>query len=151
MREYRYVVDRDGRIFHDGSEIIDAPTLRFFLRAMQQTPDGSYLVVCQGERNWFEAHETPFVIQRLRCEVDQGQLVAIELECAGGYHEPLDPNHLEAEGVYLYCRVRGGAFRARFGRAAVQRLAPFLLEEDSGLSLLLHGARYPIRQVRAVG
>ena len=23
MREYRYVVDHDGRIFHDGSEIID--------------------------------------------------------------------------------------------------------------------------------
>ena len=37
MREYRYTVDLDGRIFHDGSEIIDPLVLRFFLRAMQQT------------------------------------------------------------------------------------------------------------------
>ena len=47
MREYRDVVDRDGRIFHDGSEIIDPLVLRFFLRAMQRSDDGRYLVLCQ--------------------------------------------------------------------------------------------------------
>ena len=47
MREYRYVVDRDGRIFHDGSEIIDPLVLRFFLRAMQRSDDGRYRVLCQ--------------------------------------------------------------------------------------------------------
>ena len=47
MREYRDVVDRDGRIFHDGSEIIDPIVLRFFLRAMQRSDDSRYLVPCQ--------------------------------------------------------------------------------------------------------
>ena len=47
MREYRYVVDRDGRILHDGSEIIDPLVLRFFLRVMQRSDDGRYLVLCQ--------------------------------------------------------------------------------------------------------
>src|SRR5262245_10384626 len=122
MREYRYVVDRDGRIFHDGSEIIDPPVLRFFLLAMQQTDDGRYLVLCQGERNWFEADDTPFVIQRLRVATEAGRLVSTELYLAGDYHEPLDPDSLEADQAYLYCRVRRGAFRARFGRIAVQHL-----------------------------
>ena len=68
-REYRYRVDRDGRIFHDGTEVVDPAVLRFFLRAMTRTEDGRCLVLCQGERNWFEAPDTPFVIQRLRLTV----------------------------------------------------------------------------------
>jgi len=150
MREYRYIVDRDGRIFHDGSEIIDPPVLRFFLHAMQQNEDGRYLVLCQGERNWFEAPDTPFVIQRLRCGAEQGHLVSIELYLAGDYHEPLDPESLEAEDGYLYCRVRRGAFRARFGRVAIQHLASFLIEEEGSPALLLRGVRYPIRRLRSV-
>ena len=146
MREYRYTVDRDGRIFHEGSEIIDPLVLRFFLLAMQQTPDGRYLVICQREQNWFEAPDTPFVIQRLRCAMEQGQLASVELYFAGDHHEPLDPESLEAEGPYLYCRVRGGAFRARFGRSAVQQLAPFLAEDNGAPVLLFRGARRPIRQ-----
>lgn len=146
MREYRYTVDRDGRIFHEGSEIIDPLVLRFFLRAMQQTPDGRYLVICQREQNWFETSDTPFVIQRLHCATEQGHLASVELYFVGDHHEPLDPESLEAEGPYLYCRVRGGAFRARFGRSAVQQLAPFLVEDSGGPVLLLGGTRQLIRQ-----
>jgi hypothetical protein len=146
MREYRYTVDRDGRIFHEGSEIIDPHVLRFFLRAMQRTPDGRYLVLCQKEQNWFETPDTPFVVQRLRCATEEGRLVSAELYFAGDHHEPLDLDSLEAEGPYLYCRVRGGALRARFGRGAVQQLAPFLVEEAGGPALLCQGALRPIRQ-----
>jgi hypothetical protein len=146
MREYRYTVDRDGRIYHEGSEIIDPLVLRFFLLAMQQTPDGRYLVICQREQNWFEAPDTPFVIQRLHCAIEQGHLVSVELYFAGDHHEPLDPESLEAEGPYLYCRVRGGAFRARFGRSAVQQLGPFLAEDGAGPVLLFGGARCAIRR-----
>src|SRR5215831_8456267 len=74
MREYTYRVDGEGRIFHDGSEIVDAATLRFFLLALQRTPEGRWLALCQGERNWFEAADTPFVIQRLTLRVTDGRL-----------------------------------------------------------------------------
>ena len=50
MREYRQVVDREGRVLDDGTEIVDPLVLRF---------------VCQGEPSWFELHDTPFVVQRL--------------------------------------------------------------------------------------
>ena len=146
MREYHYSVDRDGRIFHEGSEILDPLVLRFFLRAMQRTTDGRYLVICQGERNWFETPDTPFVIQRVRCGIEQQQrLVSAELYLAGDYHEPLAPEHLESDGLYLYCRVRNGLFRARFGRNAVHPLAPFLSEDRDGPFLLLDRMRHPIR------
>ena len=72
MREYHYRVDGDGRVFHDGSEIVDAATLRFFLLGMRREPDGRWLVPCQGEQNWFAADDTPFVMQRLRLDADDG-------------------------------------------------------------------------------
>lgn len=145
MREYHYRVDREGRIFHDGTEIVDAATLRFFLLALQRAPDGRWFALCQGERNWFEAPDTPFVVQRLRLSVEGGVLQAVELGFPGDYREPLDPRTLETERDLLFCRVRSGAFRARFGRIAVQQLAPFLSDTGEGSALLLGGARHPVR------
>jgi len=144
-REYRYVVDRDGRVFHDGTEIVDPLVLRFFLRAMTRTAEGRFLVLCQGERNWFEAHDTPFVAQRLRLTLDGGVLQDAELCFPGDYCEALDPGDLETERDLLYCRVRRGAFRARFGRLAMQQLAPFLTATFEGSALLMRGIAHPIR------
>lgn len=158
MREYHYTVDRDGRIFHDGTEIVDPATLRFFLRAMQRTPDDRCLVVCQNEHNWFRAHDTPFVVQRLRLTVDDGdprripgggRLTGVELCFAGDYREPLITDSLEAEGGQLFCRIRNGAWRARFGRIALQQIAPFLVDDADGAGLLLAGVRHTIRRYSA--
>ena len=151
VREYRYQVDRDGRVFHDGTEIIDGAVLRLFLRTMTRTADGRWLVLCQGERNWFESPDTPFVIQRLRLAVELGQLEAVELVFSGDYREPLDPRTLEAGRDLLFCRVRGGAFRARFGRVAMQQLAPFLCDGEGGSALRLGGTRHPVRNGAAAG
>jgi hypothetical protein len=144
-REYRYVVDRDGRIFHDGTEIVDPAVLRFFLRAMTRTDDGRCLVLCQGERNWFAAPDTPFVVQRLRLSLEGSALQAVELCFQGDYREPLDPATLESERDLLFCRIRGGAFRARFGRVAVQQIAPFLMDVGEGSALVMSGRRHPVR------
>jgi hypothetical protein len=145
-REYYYQVDRDGRVFHDGTEILDAATLRFFLLAMTRTPEGGYLVTCQGERNRFETADTPFVVQRLHLSLEQGVLGGVTLEFAGGYREPLDPSSLETADGHLYCAARRGAFRARFGRIALQQIAPFVTEED-GPVLRLAGRSHPINPV----
>lgn len=150
MREYWYQVDREGRIFHEGSEIVDPLVLRFFLRAMTQTPDGRFLVLCQDERNWFQPHDSPFVIQRVRFVTADGHVRAAELCFAGDYREPLDPATLESHGGHLFCRVRGGAFRARFGRVAMQQIAPFLIDNGSSPELRVGDHRYPIRQLSRI-
>jgi hypothetical protein len=149
MREYTYRVDAEGRVFHDGTEIVDPATLRFFLLALQRTPDDRWLALCQGERNWFEAADTPFVIQRLGLSVTDGRLLAVELRLAGDYREPLDPTTLEHDGARLCCRVRKGTFRARFGRIALQQIAPWIVEEAGMPALELAGRRYPLRGARA--
>ena len=144
MREYRYRVDAEGRVFHDGSEIVDPPTLRFFLLAMTRTPEGRWLAVCQGERNWFEPDETPFVVQRVRPVLRDGAVEGLELVLAGEYREPLDPETLDSARGRLRCRVRRGAFPARFGRLALQQLGPHLRDEGGQPVLVLGGQRYPI-------
>src|SRR5206468_3521387 len=88
----------DRRNVHNGTEIVDPATLRFFLLALQRTPDERWLALCQGERNWFEAADTPFVIQRLGLSVTEGRLHTVELRLAGDYREPLDPTTLEHDG-----------------------------------------------------
>ena len=147
MREYHYVVDEDGRIVHDGTEVVDVATLRFFLRAMTRTPDGRWLVVCQGEHNGFEARETPFVVQRLRVDSAGDRPRAVELHLAGDIREPLDPATLESGAGRLYCRVRGGAFRARFARLALQQLAPLLTEDHGAPALVIDGRCHRIRDL----
>jgi hypothetical protein len=146
MREYRYRVDGEGRVFHDGSEVVDPPTLRFFLLAMTRTTEGRWLAVCQGERNWFEPDETPFVVQRVRPVGRAGALDGLELVLAGDYREPLDPATLESASGRLYCRVRRGAYPARFGRLALQQIGPHLLDQGGRPSLLLGGHRYSIAE-----
>jgi hypothetical protein len=144
MREYRYRVDAEGRVFHDGSEIVDPPTLRFFLLAMTRTPEGRWLAVCQGERNWFEPDETPFVVQRVRPVLRDGAVEGLDLVLAGEYREPLDPETLDSARGRLRCRVRRGAFPARFGRLALQQLGPHLRDEGGQPVLVLGGRRYQI-------
>lgn len=144
-REYHYRVDADGAVSIDGSAVTDPATLRFFLLAMQRAADGRYLVLCQGERNWFTAADTPFVVQRLVLESDPDGLAGITLVLGGDLRERLDPATLERQGEGLYCRVRRRAFRARFGRVALQQLAPHLEETGEGVALRMRDGRYPAR------
>jgi uncharacterized protein len=84
------------------------------------------------------------VVQRVRPVRGEGGLDGIELVLAGDHREPLDPATVESEGGRLYCRVRRGAFPARFGRVALQQLSPHLHDEGGRPVLLLGGRRYPI-------
>jgi len=150
-REYHYHVDAEGRIFHDGTEIVDAPTLRFFVLAMQRTADARWLVVCQGERNWFHAEGSPLVVQRLHVETDAPGAPprGIQLMLPGDHREALDPATLEQRDGRLYCRVRRGALPARFGRQAMQQLAPVLTESGGRPALALGGRLYPVAEAVA--
>ena len=147
-REYHYHVDAEGRVFHDGTEIVDAPTLRFFVLAMQRTGDERWLVVCQGERNWFHAEGSPLVVQRLSLDAAAPGAPprGVQLALAGDYREALDPATLEQRDGRLYCRVRRGLLPARFGRLALQQLAPVLTESGGRPALALGGRLYPVAE-----
>jgi uncharacterized protein len=67
--------------------------------------------------------------------------------------ELLDPAGLEVgPDNVLYCRVKGGAFRARFLRTAYYHLSnSFFTDEGETFSLVDRGRRYPIRFAAAAG
>jgi hypothetical protein len=111
---------------------------------MTHTPEGRWLVVCQGERNWFESERTPFVVQRVWPVLREGVLAGLELVLAGDHREPLDPATLESDEGRLYCRVRRGAFPARFGRLALQQLGAHLKDEGGRPVLVLSDQRHII-------
>lgn len=148
-RVYRYFLDKEGRIWHDGTEVTDPRFAMVVHRNMQNTPDG-FLSICQGERCEFEVEDVPYVVQQIAFHKDERQQVRrIDLIFGGGYSEKLDPStlHVAGENV-LYCRVRNGVFRARFSRKAYFQLIP-LIQEDAKTQnyfLELNAARFPIHQ-----
>ena len=111
---------------------------------MTRTDDGRCLVLCQGERNWFTAPETPFVVQRLRLALEGSDLQSVELCFQGDYREPLDPATLETERDLLFCRIRGGTFRARFGVERVVKTKAMVdgkeVEQETKHNLLAEGS-----------
>ena len=87
------------------------------------------------------------MVQRVALVGAPRAVEAVELRFAGDYREPLDPATLESAGGALFCRVRGGLSRARFGWVAMQQLAPHLAEDQDGPALVLGGARHPISRI----
>ena len=145
MREYHYRVDGDGRVFHDGSEIVDAPTLRFFLLGMRRQPDGRWLVPCQGEQNWFAAEDTPFVVQRLRLDVGATAgcaRVGSPRRRAAGSARSRRARDRSRPPLLPACAAAPSA-RAS-GALAMQQLAPYLEESAGRVTLLMAGARHAI-------
>ena len=60
----------------------------------------------------------------------------------------LDPATLEHDGARLFCRVRKGAFSARFGRLAMQQIAPWLGDDGTGPAITLGGQHWPLGAIR---
>ena len=62
-----------------GSGVVEPVVLRFFLRTVKLTPGGHYLVSCQDEHNWFDAHDTSVCCSAPHVTVQAGHLSTVEL------------------------------------------------------------------------
>ena len=63
---------------------------------------------------------------------------------AGDSRAPLDTESLENDDGQPFCRVRKGAFSARFGRIAMQQITPWLNDDGTGPAITLDGRRRPL-------
>src|SRR5205085_2624042 len=109
-RAYHYYMDKDGRIWHEGTEITDPRFALAILKNLQTIPDGM-VAKCQGEKCFLQAEDVPYVVQDLALyKGERGDLEQIDLIFTGGYTERLNPESLfvSRENV-LYCSVRDGA------------------------------------------
>jgi uncharacterized protein len=121
-RIWHYFIDSDGHLWHEGAEFDDPAVLFLFMKGMAEFPEGGrekWRVFCQGEECRIAAEDVPYVIQKVEIKP-----AAVRLLFPGGYEEDLDPTTLfVGPRNVLYCRVRGGAFAARFNRTSYLDLA----------------------------
>ncbi len=141
-RYYQYFVDAEGYFWHDGYEMDDAEFLTIFLTQMKRQADGRYRVMCQGETCLITAVDTPFVVRHFTLEKE-----GLLLHFAGAYTEILDPKTLfVGEQNVLYCQIKEGEEKARFGRHAYLSLTEWIKQnpQTGRFHLVLGDQRYEI-------
>ena len=140
-------IDKEGRWFHKGIEMIHRETIRLFYQHMSLDPQGRYIITLEGERCYVEVEDTPFIVRRARfmdsAQADRSPCI---LSLSDGTEENLSPDTLVVglDNV-LYCRVKDQAFPARFDRAAYYQLAQHIEEKEGIYFLPLNGKDYLIR------
>jgi hypothetical protein len=140
----RLVIDKDGRWFQNGAEIIHPEIYRYFCRSLEKTPEGGFQIRCDREVCRVEVEDAPFVVVRVRGD----DRIGLSVELNDGTREPFLPEHFWiSAGSVPYIEVKGGAFHARFSRPAYYQLAEYIVTdaEEQTFSFLLDGKRTPIR------
>ncbi len=139
-------IDKEGRWFHKGAEMIHTEYIRLFYENMSIDDQGRYLIHWAGETCYVEAEDTAFVIRRV--SFDSGGRSGSPqyiLTLSDETEEPLAPDTLYVgdENV-LYCQVKERRFPARFLRSAYYQLAEHIIEKDGAFFLSFNGQAYPI-------
>jgi hypothetical protein len=135
-------IDKEGRWFHRGAEMIRREIVRFFYENILVDSLGRYVVSTGKEHCYLDVEDTPFVVQKVRFEEDAGA-ENFRLFLCDDTEEFLNPDtlYIGAENV-LYCRVKQARFPARFLRPAYYQLAEFIAEEEGGFHLPLNGKKH---------
>jgi len=134
---------RDGNWYTD-EERIDNPRIALlFSKSVRRNPDGSYYLQVAEERASITVEDTPYVVKAIEDDDRNGFIVVTNDD----EHEPLDASSLEVgRDNVLYCRVKGGQFRARFLRTAYYHLSSrFLADSGETFSIVVGDRRYPIK------
>jgi uncharacterized protein len=140
----RLVIDKDGRWFQNGAEIIHPGIYAEFNRMLEKTGDGGYQVRLGREMCRVEVEDAPFVVRRL-WEADDDE---IDIELNDGTRERFNPEHFWIGDENIpYVRVKDRVFHARFSRPAYYQLADRIAPEstEKGFVLTLGGKTWPIQ------
>ena len=134
-------VNAQGELSHQGAPMIHPGILELIYQSVH-FEDGVYLLGIGKQSCQLEVEDTFFVVRG--AQVTDGQAV---ITLSDGGSEPLDPASLWiGPQEVLYCRVKAGAFPARFLRQAYYQIARLIEEEGDGFALALGGRRYPLAQ-----
>jgi uncharacterized protein len=148
MNEPFFWIDREGRWFYEGEEITHRRTYLLYSRNLTVDTDGRFLLRLGKEECRVEAEDAPYVVKSLDFFPSCGEAPrSVDLLLNDETRESLRPETLRVgrENV-LYCRVRAGAFSARFSRSAYQILFPLFRQDAAGkrFFLLLGGKEYDL-------
>jgi len=139
-------IDKEGRWYHRGAEMIRREIIRLFYQNMELDAEGRYLINWADSRCYVEVEDTAFVVMRVSLEDGlRTRRSRFLVSLSDDTKEALAPDTLSVgKDHVLYCRVKSGAFPARFNRAAYYQLAEFVEEDSVGYFLSLNGQRHYI-------
>jgi hypothetical protein len=141
-------IDKEGRWFHKGVEMIRREFIRLFCQHMEVDSRGRYIINLGGDRCYVEVEDTPFVVRRTTFKkADETNNSRFILFLSDDSREDLSPDTLFiGDKNVLYCMVRNRTFPARFDRAAYYQLAEHIVEENNRYFLPLNEQKYVIRK-----
>jgi hypothetical protein len=139
-RESTIRLTRDGTFLHDGEKVEHRALHKALASWVSRHPDdGRYILTNGYDWTYFEVDDAPHHVASLDATTEPPTL-----HLADDSSEPLDAATVSiGEDEVVYCRVRGGAFEARFSRHAQSQLAP-LLGEAVEPTLVVGGREYPL-------
>jgi len=134
---------RDGNWYSDDERIDNPRIALLFSKSIRRNPDGSFYLQVAEERAPITVEDTPYVVKMIEDDGNGGFILVTN----DGEREPIDPATLEVgRANVLYCRVKGGQFRARFLRSAYYHLSgAFVSDDGERVSIVIGARRYPIR------
>jgi uncharacterized protein len=142
----RLFIDKDGRWFQNGAEIIHPHVYAYFNSVLERTDDGEYRVRIGREQCRVEVEDAPFVVTAVLSHNEDGVFIRLN----DGTEEPFDPRHFWVGAANVpYCEVKQGRFFARFSRPAYYRIAEHIVNEGDRFYFTLGGERVLIRSVGA--
>lgn len=134
-------VSPDGEMSSQGRPMVH-PTIIKLIYDSVRLEDGHYVVTIDGQTCELEVADTFFVVKRVEFTGD-GAAITIN----DSSREPLDPATLSlGDNDIVYCKVKDGAFPARFSRSAYYQLAEKIVEDGEGFAFELGGKSWPLIQ-----
>ena len=137
----RIRIDKEGKWFYEGCEIINPLVLRAFCNALETDEHGRHRIVIGNELCYIEVEDTPFVISGIRGDPAIGLYVRLNtLETF-----PLDPTRIcIGQDNILYTTLENG-MKVRFNRSSYYSLALMMEEDENGMIVLkIRDIKYPI-------
>lgn len=142
-------LDREGRFWHEGSEVTHFGLRDALWRWLDRDPDGRYVLRIDPERFvYIEVEEAPFVVRSLRwvtgepsggAAIDDRAFVVL----SDGTEEELDASTVRlGAGGAGFCLVKSGRMEARLAMAAWSALGDHLRDEGGVIWLDAHGGPY---------
>ena len=126
-------LDKEGRWFHEGVEITHPRTRLLFSKSIRRDPSGKYHVHVGPESAEVIVEDAPYTIRSVTIleELD-GPPKEYILHLNDETQERLESDGLVvSEQNVMYCRVKGGAERARFLRPAYYQICAKLEYEEA--------------------
>lgn len=124
----RLFIDKEGKWYQNGVEIIHPGVLRQFMEALETDSDSHYRIRIGKEVCSVEVEDTPFVVTGVSEDKDGNVLLLLN----DGTLEIFNPETLRINDSNIpYSMVRNGKFPARFSRPAYYQFAERLDFDDS--------------------